>query len=149
MRTGGQIALRGYSYQLLYSCYIILNFLDSDKKIVKLEGIEDIDTYRTTINDGEIVEFIQLKYSKNKKDSDFFDNVLKNFLEVYLGDINNSNQYFKLVYNMAISSRSNLRKLINGELDQKSRGYWGNKIKKIKTKIGFGKVSVLMIFINN
>lgn len=29
-RDGGQVALRGYSYQFLYSCYLILASNDSD-----------------------------------------------------------------------------------------------------------------------
>lgn len=41
-RDGGQIALRGYSYQFLYSCYLILS--NSNPNIsFQLEGIEDID----------------------------------------------------------------------------------------------------------
>ena len=41
-RNGGQIALRGYSYQFLYSCYLILSTSSPDISF-QLEGIEDID----------------------------------------------------------------------------------------------------------
>lgn len=41
-RDGGQIALRGYSYQFLYSCYLILSS-SSPGISFQLEGIEDID----------------------------------------------------------------------------------------------------------
>jgi len=40
-RDGGQIALRGYSYQFLYSCYLILSS-SSPEISFQLEGIEDI-----------------------------------------------------------------------------------------------------------
>ena len=41
-RTGGQIALRGFTYQFLYSCYVILSTNDANT-VFHLEGIEDID----------------------------------------------------------------------------------------------------------
>ena len=41
-RTGGQNALRGYSYQLLYSCYILIKNAN-ENNYFRLEGIEDID----------------------------------------------------------------------------------------------------------
>ena len=41
-RDGGQIALRGYSYQFLYSCYLILSS-SNPSNFFQLEGIEDID----------------------------------------------------------------------------------------------------------
>lgn len=41
-RTGGQIALRGFAYQFLYSCYVILSTNDVNT-VFHLEGIEDID----------------------------------------------------------------------------------------------------------
>ena len=44
-RDGGQIALRGYSYQFLYSCYLILSSADNGT-VFTLEGIEDIDTVK-------------------------------------------------------------------------------------------------------
>lgn len=133
MRIGGQSALMGYSYQLLYSCYIALNFLDKDNKVIKLEGIEDIDTYRTIINDSVTIEHIQLKYSKDKQDANFLSDILKNYLEVYLADDKTRNRYFKLVYDMAIA-KGNLSKLIDGKLDYKSKVYWDTKIRKIQSE---------------
>mgnify|MGYP003297222932 FL=1 len=43
-RDGGQIALRGYSYQFLYSCNLILS--SGADTVFTLEGIEDIDTIK-------------------------------------------------------------------------------------------------------
>lgn len=47
-RTGGQIALSGFSYQFLYSCYLVLSELD-DSTFFRFEGIEDIDHYKCEI----------------------------------------------------------------------------------------------------
>lgn len=41
-RNGGQLALRGYSYQFLYSCYLMISAMN-EGVVFKLEGIEDID----------------------------------------------------------------------------------------------------------
>src|SRR3712207_7142311 len=41
-RNGGQIALTGFTYQFLYSCYLILSTYDANT-FFYLEGIEDID----------------------------------------------------------------------------------------------------------
>ena len=47
-RNGGQIALAGFTYQFLYSCFLILS--QSEKNtIFHLEGIEDIDHYKCEI----------------------------------------------------------------------------------------------------
>ena len=132
-RTGGQIALTGFSYQLLYSCYMTLKFLDRGSKLIKFEGIEDIDTYRTAINDNEEIQHIQLKSSENKQDASFFESILKNYLEVYLTDKQNNKRYFKLVYDAEIS-KGNLSKLIVGKLNLESRKYWATKIEKIQTE---------------
>ena len=80
-RNGGQIALRGYSYQFLYSCYLILSS-SSPGISFQLEGIEDIDCIKQK-NDSSDVTHIQLKYSVNKQDASFLPDVLKNFLEAY------------------------------------------------------------------
>lgn len=60
-RDGGQIALKGYTYQFLYSCYLILSS-DVDTTFT-LEGIEDIDSIKC-IDGSKIITHIQLKYSK-------------------------------------------------------------------------------------
>ena len=49
-RNGGQIALRGYSYQFLYSCYLILSS-SSPGISFQLEGIEDIDCIKQNNSD--------------------------------------------------------------------------------------------------
>lgn len=58
-RNGGQIALRGYSYQFLYSCYLILSN-SSPKLSFQLEGIEDIDCIKMKENKNDVTH-IQLK----------------------------------------------------------------------------------------
>lgn len=124
-RNGGQIALRGYSYQFLYSCYLILS---SEHNIVfSLEGIEDIDTIKCSDND-RIITHIQLKYSKLRQDASFMDSILKNYLEVYLND---TKRCFKLVYDFSVSE-GNLKKLFTGTTDKISKDFWKKKIDKIK-----------------
>lgn len=124
-RNGGQIALKGYSYQLLYSCYLILSNKNPDVSF-HLEGIEDIDYIDKKEN--EMITHIQLKYSDNKWDASSLVDVLKNFLEAYLLD---TNRYFKLVYDFSVA-KGNLSKIISSNLDAKSREYWQNIIIKIK-----------------
>lgn len=127
-RDGGQIALRGYSYQFLYSCYLILS--SADQGIVfTLEGIEDIDTVKYT-TDGKDTTHIQLKYSAGTQDASFMDGVLKNYLEAYLFDQRRS---FKLVYDFAVS-KGFLSKLFSGKLDEAARVFWKDKINRIKNK---------------
>ena len=64
-RDGGQIALRGYSYQFLYSCYLILSS-SNPSNFFQLEGIEDIDCIMQKNGSNDITH-IQLKYSVNYK----------------------------------------------------------------------------------
>lgn len=124
-RNGGQIALRGYSYQFLYSCNLILSS-DTDT-IFTLEGIEDIDSIK--YNDGsKTITHIQLKYSTQRQDASFMDSVLKNYLEAYLID---KNRYFKLVYDFSVAA-GNLSKLLSGNLDKSSKEFWKTKIDNIK-----------------
>ena len=125
-RDGGQIALRGYSYQFLYSCYLILSS-SSPGISFQLEGIEDID-YIKQKNDRSDVTHIQLKYSVNKQDASFLPDVLKNFLETYLLD---QNRFFKLVYDFPVA-KGNLSKIFASDLDEKSRNYWTGVISNIK-----------------
>ena len=60
-RVGGQIALRGFTYQFLYSCYLILSEIDSNT-VFNLEGIEDIDRIKYKDATKNITN-IHLKYS--------------------------------------------------------------------------------------
>lgn len=122
-RTGGQIALKGFSYQFLYSCYLILSTIDEDI-FFWLEGIEDID--KISINNNT---HIQLKYSTQKQDASFLKDILKNYLEVYLLDKKNRN--FKLVYDFDVA-KGNLKKLFDCNLDIESNKYWIKIIEKIK-----------------
>ena len=136
-RDGGQIALSGYSYQFLYSCYLIISSASSDISF-QLEGIEDIDCIKQK-NDRNDVTHIQLKYSVNKQDSSFLSDVLENFLEAYLLD---QSRFFKLVYDFPVA-KGNLSKLFASDLDEKSRNYWMGVILNIKQKNPFwnwGKV---------
>ena len=113
-RNGGQIALRGYSYQFLYSCNLILS--SSTDTVFTLEGIEDIDTIKCC-DGNRTITHIQLKYSSQRQDANFMDDVLKNYLETYLID---KNRYFKLVYDFFVAA-GNLSKLFSGNLDKNSR----------------------------
>lgn len=132
-RTGGQIALKGFSYQLIYSCYKVLEFIDDSNKSIRFEGIEDIDLYCSLAKGDNFIEHTQLKYSKNKETASFFDDILKNYLEVYLETDKNEERYFKLVYDLEIA-QGNLSKLIENKLDIKSKEFWNAKIDKIKEK---------------
>ena len=124
-RDGGQIALRGYSYQFLYSCNLILSS-DTDT-IFTLEGIEDIDTIKCS-DGNKAITHIQLKYSTQRQDASFMDSVLKNYLEAYLID---KNRYFKLVYDFSVAA-GNLNKLFSRNLDKTSKEFWKTKIDNIK-----------------
>lgn len=124
-RDGGQIALRGYSYQFLYSCDLILS--SATDTIFTLEGIEDIDTIKYS-DCNKTITHIQLKYSTRKQDASFMDSVLKNYLEAYLID---KDRYFKLVYDFSTAA-GNLSKLFSGKLDKKSKEFWKTKVDNIK-----------------
>lgn len=124
-RDGGQIALRGYSYQFLYSCNLILS--SDTNTVFTLEGIEDIDVIES-VDDCREITHIQLKYSTQRQDASFMDSVLKNYLEAYLID---KNRYFKLVYDFQVAA-GNLSKLFSGNIDKKSRQFWESKIDNIK-----------------
>ena len=57
-RNGGQIALRGYSYQFLYSCYLMLSCKD-ENTVFNLEGKNFKDfavLYRTNAQSRTIEE---------------------------------------------------------------------------------------------
>ena len=125
-RDGGQIALRGYSYQFLYSCYLILSS-SSPNISFQLEGIEDID-YIKQENDSSDITHIQLKYSVNKQNASFLAGVLKNFLEAYLID---PARKFQLVYDFPVAT-GNLSKLLCSNLDEKSCAYWEHEIYNIR-----------------
>lgn len=124
-RDGGQIALRGYSYQFLYSCYLILS--SNADTVFTLEGIEDIDTIKCS-DGNKTTTHIQLKYSTQRQDASFMDGVLKNYLEAYLID---KNRHFKLVYDFSVAA-GNLNKLFSGNLDKTSKEFWKTKIDNIK-----------------
>ncbi len=124
-RDGGQIALRGYSYQFLYSCNLIL--ASDPETIFILEGIEDVDTIKCS-NGGAETSHIQLKYSTQRQDASFMDSILKNYLEVYLID---KNRQFKLVYDFSVAT-GNLSKLFSGNLDKASKEFWETKVDGIK-----------------
>lgn len=126
-RTGGQIALSGFDYQCLYSCYLILSFLGDNKKI-RFEGIEDIDSY--VLETDSSIENIQLKYSNLKQDASFLKDVLKNYLEIYLWD---KSRKFKMVFDFSVAN-GNLKKLIDGNMDEKSTTYWNKIIDEIKAQ---------------
>lgn len=125
-RNGGQIALRGYSYQFLYSCYIILASA-SQEVMFQLEGTEDIDCIKQKDERSHFTH-VQLKYSVNKQNASFLHGVLENFLEAYLLD---TNRDFKLVYDFPVA-KGNLSKMFETNLDKSSRTYWSGVISDIK-----------------
>jgi hypothetical protein len=121
-RTGGQIALAGFTYQLLYSCYLALTYVNETISL-KLEGVEDIDIL------GVKNRHIQVKQSENKKDAGFMNDVLKNFLEVYLLD---NQRNFELVYDFEVA-RGCFQKLIAKSITADDEKYWYAVIEKIQT----------------
>ncbi|RKN84040.1 hypothetical protein [Paenibacillus ginsengarvi] len=127
-RTGGQIALSGFSYQFLYSCYLILSE-SNENTTFHLEGIEDIDHYKCEVSSKGSTH-IQLKYSTQKQDASFLKDVLKNFLEAYLFDASHN---FKLVYDFSIA-KGNLSKIFDNSLDESSTKYWKGIVQDIKTE---------------
>lgn len=127
-RTGGQIALSGFSYQFLYSCYLILSE-SNENTTFHLEGLEDIDHYSCEVT-SETSIHIQLKFSTIKQDASFLKDVLKNFLEAYLID---NNHNFKLVFDFTVA-KGNLSKLFDNCLDESSIKYWEKIVQDIKAE---------------
>lgn len=125
-RTGGQIALSGFSYQFLYSCYLILSESNEDTTF-HLEGIEDIDHYKCKVSSRSSTH-IQLKYSTQKQDASFLKDVLKNYLEAYLFD---ASLNFKLVYDFTVA-KGNLSKIFDNNIDESSTNYWKEIVQNIK-----------------
>lgn len=125
-RNGGQIALTGFTYQFLYSCYLILSTYDANT-FFYLEGIEDIDKI-TIENEFNNTTHIQLKYSTKKQDASFLKEVLKNYLEAYLI---NKERKFKLIYDFDVA-QGHLSKLFYDQLDSSTHNYWQNIINTIK-----------------
>jgi len=121
-RTGGAINFRGLGYQLLYSCFTLVNELDNStpEKTIRLEGIEDIDIIEVDSN-----EYIQLKSSVNIIDAGSFwkMGVLQNFLEAFKI---NSNCSLKLVYNFK-PSKGNLNDIIVKEITDETIAFWKKK----------------------
>ncbi len=127
-RDGGQNALRGYSYQFLYSCFLVLSSINEETTF-QLEGIEDIDQIISSETDNNITH-TQLKYSINRQNASFMKPVLKNFLEVYLVD---KDRNFELVYDFPVAN-GNLSKLFNNKLDNPSKQHWKDTIEEIKNE---------------
>ncbi|AKB77827.1 hypothetical protein MSHOH_1344 [Methanosarcina horonobensis HB-1 = JCM 15518] len=132
-RDGGAVALTGFDYQCLYSCYTLLKFLRDETALIRLEGLEDIDTY--VLEKTKHIEHIQVKYSENRQDASYLKSILKNFLEVYLHDISNNSRAFVLIYDFNIAD-GNFKKLVNRrddeKLDNNAIEYWTNIIKQIQ-----------------
>lgn len=124
-RTGGQVALKGYSYQMLYSCYLLLTSGANDS--FQLEGIEDIDHVIKSDNTKEITHY-QIKYSKDKQDASFLVPVLKNYLEAYLIDDHRS---FKLIYDFPVA-KGYLKNIFDGNLDADTIEHWKQIVQKIQ-----------------
>lgn len=134
-RTGGAIALSGFEYQCLYSCYTLLQYLNSETNYIRFEGIEDIDTYIS--KEEETIHHIQVKYSQDKQDASYFKSILKNYLEVYLCDQDNTSRFFTLIYDFDIAN-GNFSKLVkrknNDKLDKSANKYWLGMIDTIRSE---------------
>ncbi len=121
-RTGGAVNFRGVGFQLLYSCFTLLNELDSSNssKSIRFEGIEDLDIIEIDNN-----QYIQLKSSINTIDAGSFWNmgVLKNFLEAFKV---NPNCNLKLVYNFK-PSKGNFNDLVIKNITDKTVTFWKQK----------------------
>ena len=96
----------------------------NESTIFQLEGIEDVD--RIEKQDGGQITHIQLKYSVNRQNASFLADVLQNFLEAYLLD---KDRYFKMVYDFPVAN-GNLKKILEGKLDEASLKYWKEVIEK-------------------
>lgn len=127
-RDGGQIALRGFTYQFLYSCFLILSEANTNT-VFHLEGIEDIDRIKHESGLTNITH-IQLKYSTQKQDASFLKDVLKNYLEAYLLD---NTRKFKLIYDFPVAT-GNMSKLFSVALDKTSTSYWVGIVDQIKSE---------------
>ncbi|OPB86647.1 hypothetical protein BAS06_15740 [Elizabethkingia miricola] len=135
-RNGGATNFRGIHFQVLYSCFLVLQELKADSEInsIQLEGIEDIDVH-TSQKIRTDAEYIQLKSSINSMNAgDFWGlGVLQNFLEVYKS---NPNSRFRLVYNMQIA-KGNLHDLVNREKGTVLDEFWVSKLEKICQETDF------------
>jgi hypothetical protein len=129
-RIGGAVNITGIYYQVLYACWVILRELQNSNATIRLEGIEDIDVNNPIITDK--FEYTQLKSSKNRLDAyGFWDlGVLQNYIEVYHKE---PRSRFKLVYNMTITD-GNLKNLFDGNLNEKSKQYWFEKLNSLSYK---------------
>lgn len=125
-RNGGEVALLGFTYQYLYSCYLILTQMDNTTTFY-LEGIEDID-YIRCLGESATPVHIQLKYSSVRQDASFLKDVLKNFLEAYLID---KHRNFKLVYDFSVA-KGHFSNLIDGKVDEATFLYWNNIVTEIR-----------------
>ncbi|WP_333863616.1 hypothetical protein [Sphingobacterium sp.] len=129
-RNGGAINFRGVHYQILYSCYLILQSFkkNSNTEFIRLEGIEDVDIH-TSQSITTDTEYIQLKSSVNKMDAGSFWTlgVLQNYIEVYNA---NPDCKFKLVYNMKIAD-GNLSAFVNRKQGEDLSKFWTEKLKPL------------------
>ncbi len=127
-RFGGSIAIRGFEFQFLYSCYSILQELNEQdlSKKIGLERLEDLDIIHKN-------EYVQLKTSSKDIDASFFTktNILKNFVELYKSDKTSN---FKLVHNSNISN-GYLKKLENKKIDKDTLEHWAEKINELDTNL--------------
>lgn len=127
-RFGGSIAIRGFEFQFLYSCYSILQELNEQdlSKKIGLERLEDLDIIHKN-------EYVQLKTSSKNIDASFFTktNILKNFVELYKSDKTSN---FKLVHNSNISN-GYLKKLENKKIDKDTLEHWAEKINELDTNL--------------
>src|SRR5699024_10536134 len=134
-RTGGAIALTGFSYQCLYSAYILLEKVTSESESIRFEGIEDIDMYN--LNGSQTKNHIQVKFSKDRWDTSHMKDILKNYLEVYLVNKTDKSRYYTLVYDFEVANghfKNLIAKKAEMDLDKEAEQHWAKMINKIKEK---------------
>lgn len=128
-RTGGQIALDGFFFQIQYSLWLLLNILHQQKvESIRLEGIEDLDVFEYSAQGNIQQKLYQVKRSKNSMSpSQFWDKgILQNFLEVY---VKKKDVEFFVVHDMELKGDF-LREVIDGNVSQKAIDYWLKSIEK-------------------
>jgi len=123
-RNGGSIAIKGFNFQYLYACYILLLelFDNEDENAIQLEGFDDLDIKHKN-------EYIQVKTSKNSIDANKFwnMNVLKNNLELYKED---TGRQFRFVHNTIIA-KGYLKGIENKHFTKELIDFWEQKLGNI------------------
>jgi len=132
-RVGGAVAITGFSYQCLYSAYILLDKVTSGLETIRFEGIEDIDMYN--LNGSQTKNHIQVKFSQDRQDASYMKDILKNYLEIYLVNKADKSRYYTLVYDFEVANghfNNLIKKKTEIDLDNRAEQHWTKVINKIR-----------------